>query len=352
MSTIRADLRTESGIRPPSHIMEAMLQAPVTRADDRQDPTVTELEGMVADLTGQEAALFVPTGTLGNLLAMTALCPPGGQLIMNRYAHLWWAEELNFARLGGIGAVMLQGRDGELAPQEVREQLLECGHGFRPARALIAFENTHNLSGGTIRTPGYIQELVSVAQEMQTPLFCDGARLWHAAAALGCEVHALTSNLDAVTLALNKGLGAPYGAVLCASKETIEVAWTHLHHLGAHSVHKAGIFAAAAIEAIKTMRERLPEDHRRAQLLATHCNGIPGLRVDPNEVQTNIVRIDCDEGLDPSAIVRHLAAEGIGATQATRSSLRFVTHFGLTDEQVLEAAHGLRRVMNLLPLEF
>jgi threonine aldolase len=344
--TTRIDLRTESGIRPPDHIMEAMLRAPVTRADDREDPSVRELEGLVADLTGQEAGLFVPTGTLANHLSVTALCPPGGQLIMDRYAHLWWAEDLNFARLGGIGAVMLEGPKGELPPQRVREELLECGHGLRPSRSLIAIENTHNLSGGTVRTPAYVQELVSLAREMQSSIFCDGARLWHAAAALGCELRDLSCDLDAVTLALNKGLGAPYGAVVCANRQTIEAVWRGLRHFGAHSVHKAGIFAAAAVEAITTMRERLPEDHRRAKLLAAGCAEIPGLQVDSHEVQTNIVRIDCAEGLDPLAIIHQLAREGIGATQATRSSLRFVTHFRVTDEQVHEAVHGLHRVMD------
>lgn len=339
------DTRGEFVLGPTEGMWEAMRSAEIGWPLWREDPYVNRLEGMVAHLTGKEAAMLVPTTNVANLLGMMGYCQRGDQAIMEARCHLWWVEERNIAAHTGAVPRLIRGNKlGEMALEEIEFAILEQAYASRPRTALVCLENTHNVSGGVALPPRYMAEVGELARRHEAAVFVDGARLFNAAVAHSVPLSSMTRNIDAVSLSLNKGLGAPYGAMLCGSSEFIERSRQNHQVLGSHSVHKEGIFAAAAIVALETMIDRLSDDHRRARRLAELLSSQPGLSVDMETVQTNIVRVDV-QCMDPFTFVERVLDAGVGVTVLDQQSVKFVIHHGIDDRDVETVAELVSQVV-------
>ena len=341
---LRVNTRSEWVNVATDAMWEAMQRAVIGWPHRGEDQNINRLERMVALLTGKEAALFVPTTNCANLLAMMALCRGGEQVIMEHRCHLWWVEQ-NIPRLTAAAPRMLPGNKfGEMALDDIESAINEQRYGMRPKTAAVCLENTHNVCGGVALSPQSIAQVVAVAHRYGARVFIDGARLFNAAAAHQVSLREMTADVDALSLSLNKGLGAPFGAMLCGSKELIASSRKNHAVLGSHSIHKVGFLAAAAIVALETMVDRLPEDHARARNLAESLAETPGLHVDLETVQTNIVRVELDE-MQPAAFVELVEAKGVGVLVLDAKAVKFITHYGITDEDIVTAAAVVKEVL-------
>jgi threonine aldolase len=327
------DLRSDVHAPPTDEMWEAMRAAPLGWATSGEDPSVNELQERMADLLGKEAAIWVPTCGMANIVALLTIAPRGSTVVLEAASHVLTSEEMGVETIAGLNVQSLWAVDGRLDPLEVEPLIIETG------AAMLVLENTHTRAGGTVLTPEQTTALARVAQPHGTYVHLDGARLFNAAVALGVPVRELASPVNTVAVSLNKGLCAPLGAILAGRVEVIELAHRTLRRLGGASVHKAGIAAAAALVALDTLVDRLADDHRRARELAGLLQKIPGLEVKPAEIETNIVLVDVSgTGLDPEEFLRRLAERGVLGLERDTSRVRFVTHRLIGDAEVSRAA--------------
>ena len=339
------DTRGEFLLRPTEPMWEAMRAADIGWPSWDEDPYVSRLQELAAELTGKEAALLCPTTNTANLLGMMGYCRRGDVAIMEARCHLWWVEERNIAAHTGAVPRLIRGdKLGEMAISDVETAILETAYGFQPRTSLVCLENTHNVAGGVAQSPEYMVRVSRVAHEHGAAVFVDGARLFNAAVARGVSLRDMAAPVDALSLSLNKGIGAPYGSMLCGSTEFIESARENHRVLGSHSIHKEGIFAAAAIVALETMIPRLAEDHARAHRLAGLLGDMHGIRVDMETVQTNIVRVEID-CMSPADFVEGVSARGAGVTELDPGSVKFITHHGISDADIDAVADIVRDVL-------
>ena len=341
------DTRGEFLLRPTEAMWEAMRAADIGWPSWDEDPYVLRLQELAAEMTGQEAALFCPTTNVANLLAMMGFCGRGDVALMEARCHLWWVEERNLATHTGAVPRLIRGdKFGEMDVAEIEAAIVENAYGFRPRTSLVCLENTHNVAGGVALPPAYVAQVAEVAHRHDAAVFIDGARLFNAAVARGVPLRELAAPVDAVSLSLNKGLGAPYGSMLCGAADFIARARDHHRVLGSHSVHKEGMFAAAAIVALETMVERLAEDHARAQRLAELLGEMEGVRVDMETVQTNIVRVEID-CMSPDDFSERVLDRGVGVSVLDADSVKFITHHGLGDDDIEAAANIVKDVLSV-----
>ena len=340
------DTRGELLLPPTEEMWDAMRSAEIGWPLRQEDPNVLQLERLAAEMTGQEAALLCPTTNVSNLLALMSLCARGDVAIMEARCHLWWVEERNIAaHTGAVPRLIGGGRLGMMGISEIEAALVESAYGLHPRTSVVCLENTHNVAGGVALPASYLAEVAEVAHRHGAAVFVDGARLFNAAVAHGVTLREMASAVDAVSLSLNKGIGAPYGSMLCGSTKIVEAARDHHRVLGSHSVHKEGIFAAAAIVALETLVDRLAEDHARARRLAELLNELDGIRVDLETVQTNIVRaeIDC---MSPAEFIDRMSENGVGVMVLDSQSVKFITHRGIGDADIDAVAEIARGVLN------
>ncbi|MEJ5223751.1 MAG: low-specificity L-threonine aldolase, partial [Anaerolineales bacterium] len=321
------DLRSDTVTQPTPAMREAMAQAAVGDDVYGEDPTINHLQALAAEMTGHEAALFVPSGTMGNLAAILAHCQRGDEVMMGARAHTFLYEGGGISALGGVHSrQIMEQPDGSLALDDLQAGI-RPDDDHQPITRLIEIENTHNRCGGTFQTPAYIQSLADFAHARGLLVHMDGARVFNAAVAQGVDVKTLTSPVDSVTFCLSKGLCAPVGSVLCGSADFIYRARRIRKHLGG-GMRQAGVLAAAGIVALQTMVDRLAEDHARARALADGLRQIPGLVLDPGTPATNMVFLNlaADVPLDAAQTAERLAALGVlvGVTGARR--FRLVLH--------------------------
>jgi len=316
------DLRSDFCAPPTREMWAAMRAAPFGWAGGGDDDTVRELERAVAGDLGKAAAVFVPTCTVANLVALLTLAEPGRAVILEATAHILVSEAGGVSSIAGLLPVALGGQDGRLDPEEVEAAVVT-----RQA-ALLCLENTHTRAGGTVLDGAATAALAGAAHKHGARVHLDGARLVNAAAALAVDIAELTAPVDTVAVSLNKGLCAPYGAVLAGDAATIAAARVHLHRLGAGTVHKAGMLAAAGLVAWEQMRSRLGEDHERARRLA----GLLGLAAP----ETNIVLTEL-----PASALPELERGGVLAFAPGGGNVRLVTHRGISDEDVERTAAAL-----------
>jgi threonine aldolase len=318
---------------------EAMRAAPVGWATIGEDPSVVALQERMAALLGKEAALWVPTCGMANLIALLAIAPRGSAVVLEASSHVLTSEAMGIELVAGLEPVSLWSENGRLAPVEVDEQLVEFG-----AKTLV-LENTHTRAGGTVLSSELTAALAEVAVRHDAYVHLDGARLFNAAVAQRVSVGQLAAAVNTVAVSLNKGLCAPMGAILAGSAHVLEFAQQALRRLGGASVHKAGLAAAAALVALDTLVDRLADDHRRARELAAALGEVPGLEIRPAEVETNIVLVDvAGTGLDPETFLRLLAEREVLALERDTSRVRFVTHRGIGDAEVARAAEAVAGV--------
>jgi threonine aldolase len=334
------DLRSDLCTVPTAEMWEAMRAAELGLASFGEDASVNELCGRAAELLGKAAAVWVPTCGMANLVALLIFCERGDAVVLESSSHVLTSEAMGIVEIAGLEPRSLWAADGRMDPAAVDELVAE-------SRApLLVLENTHTRAGGTVLSVEQVAALADAANRHDCRVHVDGARLVNASVALGVPPAALAEHANSVALSLNKGLSAPMGTVLAGSDAVIERAHVMLRRLGGATVHKAGIVAAAGLVALDTMIDRIADDHRRARVLAARLGAIPGLRLDPEAVETNIVLVDvAGTGLTPEELLPLLERAGVRAMERDASRIRFVTHRLIGDDDVEEVARLVAEVV-------
>ena len=336
------DLRSDTVTKPTSEMREAMAKAEVGDDVYGDDPTVNRLQEMAAEMTGQEAGLFVASGTMGNLSAVLAHCQRGDEVILGKEAHTFRYEAGGVSVLGGVHSCQLPNQpDGSIALGDI-EGAIRADDPHQPVTRLIALENTHNRCGGTYQSVEYTRQVVRGLK-----VHLDGARVFNAAAALGVPARDLTEAVDSVTFCLSKGLSAPVGSVLCGPKDFIKKAHRVRKMLGG-GMRQAGVLAAAGIVALEKMVPRLGEDHVRARTLAEGLSENRFLILDAGTPATNMVFMNLSDDVPMSAeeVVGKMKERGVLVGAAGPRRFRLVTHCWVDDKGVEKAVAAFRDVLN------
>lgn len=331
------DLRSDTVTRPTAAMRRAMAEAVVGDDVYGEDPTVARLEAVVAEMAGKEAGLFVPTGTMGNQIALAAHTRRGVEVIAPEGAHVYEYELGSMAALAGLMPRLVRAPGGVPDPADVRAAVSPGRH--QAPTGLVVLENTHNRAGGTVVPLAVARAVADVAREAGVPIHLDGARAWNAAVALGVPLAEVCAPFDSVSLCLSKGLGAPVGSVLVGSRALISEAHRYRKMYGG-GMRQVGVLAAAGLVAVTDMVARLADDHRRARSLAHALQGVPGVAVDVASVQTNMVYLRAD---DAPGCVRRLERAGVLANAMGPRAIRLVTHFDVDDDDVAHAAEAIAR---------
>ena len=322
------DLRSDTVTRPTAAMRRAMHDAEVGDDVYAEDPSVARLEALVAERAGFEAGLFVPSGTMGNQVALAVHAQRGSEAIVPERAHVYEYELGAMAVISGLVPRFVRAPRGVPRPEDVAAAVTDSVH-VAPS-GVVVLENTHNRAGGTVVPLDVSLAIAEVAHAAGLPCHLDGARAWNAAAALGVPLAQVCAPFDSVSLCLSKGLGAPVGSVLVGSASFVRAAHRYRKLLGG-GMRQAGVLAAAGLVAVETMSERLGEDHERARLLAEGLARLPGVSVDLESVQTNMVYATLS---DAAAKVEQLKHAGVLVNAVGPSSLRFVTHADLAEGDV------------------
>jgi threonine aldolase len=341
------DLRSDTVTQPTSRMRRAIADAAVGDEQKREDPTVDELQSRVAELLGHEAAVFLPTATMANQIALKLHGRPGDVLLAEETSHVLVYEYGGAAAHAGLVTLGLKGVGGRVTTEQIRHASAPSTKVADQRAAVISLENTHNNAGGRIWPLVELEDVVATARELELAVHLDGARLLNASTALGVEPATISSRFDTVTLCLSKGLGCPLGALLAGSRELIERAWREKHLFGG-AMRQAGIVAAAGVYALDHHVERLADDHARARRLATALADA-GVAVDLERVETNFVQLDLEPlGLDRTAALASLRDAGVGLSATIHPSVvRAVTHLGITDEDIDRAAELIPRALGI-----
>ena len=339
------ELRSDTMTRPTPAMRKAMAEAEVGDDVFGEDPTVNRLEAMAAERLGKEAALFVPSGTMANLVSQMAHCGRGDEMILGSLAHSFYYEQGGSAAVAAIHPRTVPNRpDGKL-PLDELEAAIRGDNIHFPRTRLIALENTHNLCGGAPLEPAYLRSVGDIARRHGIKLHIDGARLFNAAVALGVPAQQLAVEADSVSFCLSKGLAAPVGSVVCGSREFIQTARRARKVLGG-GMRQAGVLAAAGIVALNEMVDRLAEDHANAHRLAEGLAGMPGLELNPEQYKTNIVYFDVVKpGLSAAELVAALQKEGVRMLASGPRKIRAVTHYEVTSRDIDYALEAMARVI-------
>jgi threonine aldolase len=314
-----------------------------------EDPTVRRLEEEAAAAVGQEAALFVPSGIMGNQIALRLLAPPGSEVLCDERAHILLYEMGAMAALSGLQPRTLRSDDGLPPPGAWAEALVPRG-GYRVPTGVLALENSHNMAGGVPYPRERIEPVLALARGAGLPAHLDGARIFNAAAAVGATPAELAAGFDTVMFCLSKGLGAPVGSLLCASRDRIREA-RQLRRLFGGGMRQVGVLAAPGLLALREGPRRLARDHEHARRLAVALTELPGAAIDPEQVRTNILIFRVvDRRAEPGSdlagpVVGRLARLGVLASPVDRERIRLVTHRDLDGRQIGRAIEALRRVL-------
>ena len=340
------DLRSDTVTLPTPAMRQAMYQAEVGDDVYGEDPTINRLETMAARRLGKEEALFVPSGTMANLLCLLSHCGRGEEAIMGHLAHTFLFEAGSSAAVGGIHPHTVPNQpDGTLDLDNIEAAIRPPDNPHYPHSRLICLENTHNRCGGAVLTPDYMAQVRALADRYGLRIHLDGARIFNAAVALGVEPAVLAQDADSVSFCLSKGLAAPVGSLICGSAAFVREARRQRKLLGG-GMRQAGILAAAGIVALESMVERLADDHRNARKLAEGLARLPGVVLDPATVQTNIVIFALSpDALSPAELVAGLAEQGVKMGAIGGRKLRAVTHCGPEAEDIDRALAAAARVL-------
>lgn len=332
------DLRSDTVTKPSAAMRAAMAAAEVGDDVYREDPTVAQLERETAAALGKEAALFVPSGSMGNLVSVLAQANRGEEAIVGDLAHIFYSEAASATAFGGVQLRTIPNHAGALDPDEVERAIRPRDIHF-PRTALVCLENTHNRGGGRPLTLGETQAVTAVARRHGIKVHLDGSRIFNAAVALGVPASALCADADSVNICFSKGLGAPIGSAAAGSAEFVETA-RKVRKMAGGGMRQAGVIAAAALIALCDGPGRLHEDHANAKLLAERLASSGDFEVDPGSVQTNIVVFNLRgaTNADGDALVAAWREAGVLAHHIGAGRFRAVTHLDVTTEQVRHAA--------------
>ncbi len=338
------DLRSDTVTRPTDAMRAAMAAAPVGDDQYGEDPTCNQLQARIAEMLGKEAALWLPSGTMANQVALRVLTRPGDEVIVSRECHAGWHETGGSAANAGVQLVEI-GSGGVFTAAELEAAIKPRSLPVYAPSTLVEIENTHNRSGGIVFPQDEVVRICALARRHGLASFLDGARLWNASIASGVPEAELAAPFDLVAVSFSKGLGAPGGSALAGSKELIAAANRHRRMLGG-AMRQVGILAAAATFGLDHHRERLAEDHANARLLAEALADCPGVTLELSSVQTNIVIFHLAAGaLDANTLVARARERGVLVNAFSARTVRAVTHLDVSREQAERGAEILRELL-------
>jgi threonine aldolase len=337
------DLRSDTLTRPSSAMRRAMAEAEVGDDVFLEDPTINRLQQRAAEIFQREASLFVPSGTMGNLTSIVAHTRPGQEVICEETGHVYNYEMASMCAVGGVLPRVVAGKDGILSREGIAPASRPKVY-YRPQTALIALENTHNMAGGTVYPTAVAEEICDKAHAQGILVHLDGARIFNAAVYLKTNVAEITRKFDSIQFCVSKGLGAPVGSLIVGSLEFIERCRPIRKMLGG-GMRQAGVLAAAALIALEEGPRRLRIDHENAGLLARGLAAIPGIRLDPAKVQTNIVIFGVEGGMGSAAFLEALKKRGVIALPVDASRVRMVTHLHVERAAIEVAVAAVAEVM-------
>jgi threonine aldolase len=325
------DLRSDTITRPVPEMRQAMANAEVGDDVFGDDPTITELETATAKILGKEAAVYVPSGTMANQLAVRCHTQPGDEILLDANAHIFWYEAGAPAALSGASCRVIQGTRGIFSVDQFVEALRPANIHLANTR-LVALENTHNRGGGSIWPLDQLTDVCLAAREKNIVSHLDGARLWNASIATGISESDYAKHVDSVSVCFSKGLGAPVGSVLAGSSAFIDRARYFRKQFGG-GMRQAGIIAAGALYALRHHRDRLKEDHDNARKLGLGLAEVPGIKIDSDSIVTNLVYFDV-EHMTATEMVLKLAQSGVLVMATSPSTIRAVTSLEVDDKDI------------------
>jgi threonine aldolase len=338
------DLRSDTVTMPSRAMRNAMVDAKVGDDVFGEDPTVNALQEQVADLLGKEAALFVPSGTMGNQICIKVHTKPGDEVIVERDSHVYNYETGAIAFLSSVQAHPVTGVRGVFSVQDVRKAIRPNIYSMSKT-SLVVVENTHNRAGGTIFPLPEIRQMADTVRREGIGFHLDGARLWNAVVASGESPAAIAAPFDSVSVCFSKGLGAPVGSAVVGTRSFVDEARRYRKIFGG-GMRQAGILAAAARYALEHNISRLAEDHEKAKVLATMLADVRGFSIDDETVQTNILIINVEgTGRSPEQILSHLRTRGVLLTPGNYMGIRAVTHLDVSMDEVRRAGSIIREAM-------
>ena len=330
----KIDLRSDTITLPTKEMLSAIDCADLGDDVFQEDPTINQLEELASKRFNKEAALFVPSGTMANLIAVLSHCQRGDEVILGDQAHTFLYEAGGISSFGGVHSRQLVNQaDGTIAIDDIRHAIRKEDVHFPPTR-LICLENTHNRCFGMPLSSDYVGSVAELAKNNSIPVHVDGARIFNAAVSLNSTVAELTDEIDSVSFCLSKGLSAPAGSLLCGSENFIYRARRNRKALGG-GMRQAGILAAAGIVALEKMTERIVEDHQNAKALAYGISGINGISIDLEKIKTNIIYFSLDHSkIESSLFIKKMAEKNIHFFELSSSWYRLVTHRGISKDDV------------------
>ena len=337
------DLRSDTVTRPTNQMREVMARAEVGDDGYGDDPTINRLQELSAEMTGKQDALYVPSGTMANLVGIMSHTRPSDSVILGQNAHSWLYESGSPSAVAGILPIIV-GKDGTFTWQDVEDNALGGNVHLAPT-TLVMMENTHNAGGGIIFPQEQIERISEKARFWGMKTHIDGARIFNAAVALNKSAAELSAPADSLSFCLSKGLGCPVGSVLCGSREFIKTARRYRELLGG-GMRQAGIIAAAGVYALEHHIERLQEDHDNARLLAEKLSDVDGISIDLDKVHTNMVFIEVEkEGLGAFDLSGRLKGLGLLINPVGKTRLRAVTHLDVSRDQALKAVEIFEKAL-------
>jgi threonine aldolase len=338
------DLRSDTLTLPTDAMRQAMYEAELGDDVYQEDPTVNSLEEMAARMLGKEAALFTPSGTMSNLIAVLTHTKPGDEIILGNEAHIFWYEVGGASALAGVVMhTVPNDLYGRIEAESIREAI-QPNNIHHPRTRLLCLENTHNRCGGAVLNQEYMASFYELAHQQGLRVHLDGARIFNAAVALNAPASELSNYCDSVCFCLSKGLGAPVGSLLCGNEDFIAEARRWRKMLGG-GMRQAGILAAAGIVALETMVNRLAEDHANARQLACGLERIPGLFISPDMVQSNIVMFEVSAKITASKLVQKLEERGVRLLCRSERLVRAVTHYMVNEKDIEEALSRIESIV-------
>ena len=339
------DLRSDTVTRPSEEMRRAMAAAEVGDDVYGEDPTVNKLQKRAAEIFGKEAALFVPTGCMGNLIAIKIWTHHGNEVLCEERSHVNLYELASMSAIAGCMPRAVRGGDDGILTWKQIEPAIRPKIYYDSQTAIVCLENTSNMAGGTVYPTVRVDEICERAHALGLKVHLDGARIFNAAAALGDNVANMTKNVDSVMFCLSKGLGAPVGSMILGSREFIERARVYRKMFGG-GMRQVGVIAAAGLIALENSPSRLHEDHANARHLAEGIAKVPGLKIDPAAVKTNIVIFDCSaSGMNAVELCDALHERGIWAQDTAFHSVRMVTHWNVSRAGIERAIQEIGAVV-------
>ena len=344
MADTLIDLRSDTVTRPSPEMRRAMAEAEVGDDVFLEDPTLNRLQERAAQMFGREAALYVPSGTMGNLTCIMAQTRPGQEVICEEAGHIYNYEMASMSAIGGVLPRVIPGDDGILNWEKISKAIRPKSY-YRPQTALISLENTHNMAGGTVYPTSLAHEICDKAHDAGIAVHLDGARIFNAAAYLGEDVARMTGKFDSIQFCLSKGLGAPVGSMIAGSRDFIERCRSIRKMLGG-GMRQAGILAAAGLVALEHGPKRLHIDHENAKVLATRLAETPGITLDASKVKTNIVIYNLKKsGWSSGDFLQALAKRNVLAVPVDNERVRMVTHLDVGRTDIENAAGVVGEVL-------